>query len=260
MNLTPPLLLSPDNNSALGILDPASQQVAPLFGPARLNPAFNGIYSVEDSSSSTYHGMTVSLNRRLAQDFEFAANYTFSKAIDDASDFMEQPQNPYNLRTDRALSLNDQEHRLVMNGTFDLPIGDEDAPGTPQNLFTKIFKNIELAPIVTVESGRPVNPLIGTDANLSQAWPLSARPLDYGRNTLMTPAVASVDLRVLKFFPIGEHAHLDVVAESFNLLNRTNISQINPFFGVGAIPLTSFARPTDALNARQIQFSLDFEY
>ncbi len=101
------------------------------------------------------HRIPLSLNRRLAQDFEFAVNYTFSKAIDDASDFSEQPRNPYNLRADRGVSLYDQKHRLVINGTFDLPIGDEDAPGTRQGLLTRIFKNIELAPIVTVQSGEP---------------------------------------------------------------------------------------------------------
>jgi hypothetical protein len=50
------------------------------------------------------------------------------------------------------------------------------------------------------------------------------------------------------------------VAESFNLLNHTNVSQINPFFGSGSLPLAGFGTATNALNARQIQFSLDFEY
>jgi hypothetical protein len=187
-------------------------------------------------------------------------NYTLSKTIDNASDFNEQPQNPYDLRADRGLSLNDQKHRLVINGTFDLPIGDEDAPGTRQSLLTKVFKNIELAPIVTFQTGQPVNPLTGLDSNHSQAWPLSARPASYGRDTLAMPAKAAVDFRVLKFFPVGENAHLDLVAESFNLLNHTTISQINPIFGSASVPLAGFGMPTEALNARQIQFSLDFEY
>jgi hypothetical protein len=261
INLTPPTILTLENSLPLEAPDAFTQQPGRAsFGPARLDPAFNGIYHLEDAASSTYHGLTVSLNRRLAQDFEFAVNYTWSKTIDDASDFNEQPQNPYDVRADRGLSRNDQKHRLVVNGTFDLPIGDEDARGTHENLLTKIFKNIELAPIVTVQSGQPVNPLTGLDSNGSQAWPLSARPAAFGRNTLLTPAIAAVDFRVLKFFPIGEHAHLDLVAESFNLLNHTNVSQINPFFGSGSVPLAGFGMSTNTLNARQIQFSLDFEY
>ena len=131
----------------------------------------------------------------------------------------------------------------MVNGTFDLPIGDEGAPGAHENLLTKILKNIELAPIVTVQSGQPVNPLTGLDSNGSQPWPLSARPAAFGRSTLLTPATAAVDFRALKFFPVGEHAHLDLVAESFNLLNHTNVSQINPFFGSALLPLAGFRTP-----------------
>lgn len=261
INLAPPLILTPENSPELGVSNASAQQFGrPFFSPARLDSMFNDIYQLENAASSTYHGLAVSLNRRLAQEFEFSVNYTFSKTIDDASDFNEQPQNPYDLRADRGLSRNDQKHRLVVNGTFDLPIGDEDASGAHQSFLTKVFKNIELAPIVTVQTGQPVDPLTGLDSNRSKAWPLSTRPAGFGRNTLLTPAIAMVDFRALKFFPVGEHAHLDLVAESFNLLNRTNISQINPFFGPSTIPLAGFGVPTKALNARQIQFSLDFEY
>ncbi len=261
INLMPPTLVTPENSSQVNALNGSPLQLgSQFFTPARLNPAFNGIYELEDNASSIYHGFTLSLNRRLAQDFEFVVNYTFSKAIDDASDFSEQPRNPYNLRADRGVSLYDQKHRLVINGTFDLPIGDEDAPGTRQDLLTRIFKNIELAPIVTVQSGEPVNPLTGLDSNGSQPWPFSARPIGFGRNTLLTPATATVDFRVLKFFPVREHAHLDVVAESFNLFNHTNVSQLDPYFGPGLTPLPGFGTPINAFNSRQIQFSLDFEY
>jgi TonB dependent receptor len=247
INLAPPLFLPDSNGQA-------------VFGPGRLDSTLNGIYQLEDAASSTYHGVSVSLDRRLAEEFEFSVNYTFSKAIDDASDFSEQPQNPYDISADRGLSRNDQKHRLVINGTFDLPIGDEHVTGARQRLLVKMFKNIELAPIVTIESGQPGNALTGLDSNRGGAWPLSARPAGFGRNTLLLPAIANIDLRALKFFPVGDHAHLDLVAESFNLLNRTNVSQINPFFGVGSMPLPTFGTPTNALNARQIQFSLDFEY
>lgn len=36
-----------------------------------------------------------------------------------------------------------------------------------------------------------------------------------------TPALATVDLRILKYFPFGEAKRLDVVAEFFNLSNPT---------------------------------------
>jgi hypothetical protein len=85
-------------------------------------------------------------------------------------------------------------------------------------------------------------------------------PGGFARNSLETPTVMVLDLRVLKYFPFGGTKHLDLVAESFNLLNRANVAQINPVFGSGLTPIAGFGQPTEALGSRQIQFSLDFEF
>lgn len=123
-----------------------------------------------------------------------------------------------------------------------------------------MFGHIEVAPIVTIDSGRPVNPLTGIDSNGSHAFPLSARPSGFGRNALRTPTLANIDLRVLKYFPVGKTARLDLVGEAFNLQNRANVAQINPIFGTGLAPLPCFLQPLNGSGARRIQFSLDFEF
>ncbi len=69
-----------------------------------------------------------------------------------------------------------------------------------------------------------------------------------------------MDFRVLKYFPFGGARHLDVVAEFFNLFNHANVSQINPVFGSGAAPISGYGAPIEGLAARQIEFSLDFEF
>jgi hypothetical protein len=233
----------------------------PFFGRGRVDPRFNDVYQLEDSASSTYQGASLTLNRRMSNELEFSASYTFSKALDDASDFDEQPQNPFALFAERALSCQDQRHRLVFNALWELPIGDQE-PGRPPktDLFTRVFGHIEVAPIFTLESGRPVNPLTGVDSNGSDAFPLSSRPLGLGRNSFKTPVLANVDFRVLKYLPFGETAKLDIVAEAFNLFNRANVAQVNPVFGSGSVVLPSFLQPLTAVGARRIQFSLDFEF
>ena len=234
---------------------------APFFGPGRAYSQFNDIYQLEDSASSNYQGANITLNRRMSNELEFSASYTFSKTLDNASDFDEQPENPFVLVAEHALSRQDQRHRLVFNALWELPIGDEEAGKPPtNNLFTKAFGHIEVAPIFTLESGRPVNPLTGIDSNGNDGFPLSSRPLGFGRNTFKTPMLANLDFRVLKYFPFGETAKLDVVAEAFNLLNRANVAQINPVFGPGPTALPGFLQPLTALGARRIQFSLDFEF
>jgi hypothetical protein len=233
----------------------------PVFGPGRSDPQFNDIYQLEDSASSTYQGASFTLNRRMSNELAFSASYTFSKTHDNASDYNEQPQNPFNLAPEWALARQDQRHRLVFNALWELPIGDEENKTQPQqrDWLTRIFQHIEVAPIFTVESGRPVDPLTGVD-NGSDAFPLSARPAGFSRNSLKTPMLANMDFRLLKFFPVGKTAHLDLVAEAFNLFNRANVAQINPIFGVGAVSQPGFLQPITGAGARQIQFSLDYEF
>ncbi len=261
VNLPPPVVLTLSNALSLGIPNPFPQQLGRLvFPPARLSSQFDNIYRWENRASSVYHGLSLSLNRRLANDIEFAGSYTISKAIDDASDFNEQPQNPYMIRAEHALSSNDQRHRFVLSGTFDLPIGDEGETKNPSGVIAKLFGNIEVAPILIIGSGRPINPLTGFDANRSGSLPLSSRPLGFGRNSISTPSQVQFDLRVLKFFKIGEHGKLDFVAESFNVLNHTNVVSLNQFFGPERSPLSVFATPNKASIARQLRFSIDFEF
>jgi hypothetical protein len=54
-----------------------------------------------------------------------------------------------------------------------------------------------------------------------------------GSNSLNTPALATTDFRVLKYFRFGGVKRLDVVAEFFNPFNSANVSEINPVFGSG---------------------------
>jgi hypothetical protein len=155
--------------------------LGPIFNADRADPQFNNIYQLEDSASSTYNGVSLSLNRRMSNELEFSASYTLSKTFDNASDFDEQPQNPFNLAPEWTLSRQQQQQRLVFNALWELPIGDEE-PGKPaqDTWITRVFGHIEVAPIFTVESGRPVNPLTGVDSNRSGAHPPSARPWDSG--------------------------------------------------------------------------------
>jgi len=204
--------------------------------------------------------MAVSLNRRLSNEIEFSGSYTLSKTVDDASDFNEQPENPYLLDAERALSTNDQRHRFVFSGTFDLPFGDEEEGKKPSGVLPKVLGNIEIAPILTIGSGRPINPLTGFDANRSGSFPPSSRPRGFGRNSLRTGTHAQLDLRVLKFFKIGEHGKLDFVVESFNLLNHTNVLALNQFYGAASLPLSEFTAPNKASIPRQLQFSVDLEF
>ncbi len=265
VNLLPPVVLTVANSSSLGVPNPTPQQIGrEVFLPGRLNTQFGDIYQLQNSASSAYNGVSFSLNRRMSEELAFSASYTLSKTFDDASDFDEQPQSPFDLRAENAASRQHQQQRFVFNALWDLPIGeDEDKGGKPDknsDWLTETFSHIEVAPILAIGSGRPVNPLTGLDSNQSHAFPLAARPFALGRNSLSTPALATMDFRVLKYFPFGGVKRLDVVAEFFNLFNHANVSRVNPVFGANLTPIPGFGQPIAGTGARQIQFSLDFEF
>ena len=263
-NLPPPVTLTMANAASLGVQNPTEQQIGrPVFGLQHLHPAWDAINRFETSATSSYNGATITVNRQFNEEFEMMAGYTFSKSIDDASYDTEQPQNPYALDVERALSLNDQRHRFVLSGLW--VIGpDVDAPRNPLNAarpnsFQKIFYGLEFAPIFQADSGFRDNPLTGVDSNREHIYPFAARPLGYPRNGLHTPTQVHFDFRVLRMVPIWR-GHLDVVAESFNLLNRQNIDQINPIFGSALGAEGQFGSAIHESDARRLQFSLDFEY
>jgi hypothetical protein len=191
------------------------------------------------------------------------AGYTFSKTIDDASYDAEQPQNPYAPGAERAPSLDDQRQRFVMSGLWvvgpDLDDPQDVANAARPNAFQKIVYGLEFAPILEAGSGFRDNPVTGADSSDEHVYPFAARPIGYGRNSLRTPAQFHVDFRVLRMVPIWR-GHLDIVAESFNLLNRQNVDRINSAFGSELAAAPQFESPIQESDARRVQFSLDFEY
>jgi len=264
VNLTAPVILTMANAPTVGISSPTPQQLGSLvFTKARLNPTYDAVNQFSTSASSSYNGTTVTLNRQFQDDLQIMVGYTYSKTIDDASYDSEQPQNPYAIGNERALSLMDQRHRFTLSGLWligpDLGDPADAVKNANPGPLMKVLTGLEFAPIVSIASGFGANPITALDSNREHIFPFAARPAGYGRNSLHTPPNIDLDLRILKMIPIAS-GHLDVVAESFNLLNHRNISLLNTAFGSELSPARGFAQPIAASTARRIQFSLDYEF
>ncbi len=97
--------------------------------------------------------------QRLSRGLAFSANYTLSKAIDDASDpgattyETNLPQDVRNMDAERALASFDHRHRFVGNVTYALP-GRERAGR---------LDGWRVNGIVTLQSGAPFTVNLGTD-------------------------------------------------------------------------------------------------
>jgi len=179
----------------------------------------NNVYS--SIGSAVYNGGIFELKKRFANHFTILANYTFSKAIDDVTDF-NSDYSPFDatcLKCDRGLSDFDQRHKVVLAGVFASPFDK-----------SRIFGGFELAPIFTYNSGHPFNLLAGADVN-SDGHFTNDRPPGAGRNTGLGPDYTDFDLRLSRSFKLNEKAALSFTAEAFNLANHTNYSSVNNVVG-----------------------------
>jgi len=59
---------------------------------------------------------------------------------------------------------------------------------------------------------------------------------------------------------LNERVRLQLLAEGFNVLNRSNFGVPNNTFGSGLLPLASFGQPTAAFDARQFQFGMKVSF
>ena len=93
------------------------------IGGVRPFKGFSSITIQESVSNSSYNGLWLSADRRLAKGLTFSASYTFAKSIDDNSVGSSNPQiqNFYNIAAERALSDFDARHRFVLSGVYQLP-------------------------------------------------------------------------------------------------------------------------------------------
>jgi hypothetical protein len=161
-------------------------------------------------------------------------SYTFSKAIDNTGNaFFSSPHNNFNIRDDRGLSDNDQRHRLTASGQISLA-------------------GWQFSPIFAYGSPYPFNILTGAQTIQTTA----ARPAGIGRNTARGFSSAVLDLRISRRFMLREPVEAELIAESFNVLNRTNLQFPNNVFGTGAVALPAFGRATNASDPRQIQIGV----
>jgi hypothetical protein len=132
----------------------------------RVDPTRGTIRLRANSSSSTYHSMQVSADRRFAAGFSGGAHYTWSSFIDDASDTFNPsargevavPQDSWNRKADRGRSTFDRPHRLSANFVYELPFYQQQA-GT----LGHILGGWQVSSFLTFQSGSPFSALNGSD-------------------------------------------------------------------------------------------------
>lgn len=175
-----------------------------------------------------YHGGTITLTQRWSRGLQFQVNYTFSRALDDTSDFssLSTPFRPGFSNLDYGVSDFNISHNFVANGVYSLPFRS-----IPGNLASSIFANVTISPIVFARSGVPFTSLVPGLENGTIGHNSNARPWHEGRNQGVGPDFVSEDLRISKTLN-WEHSHqsLELIAQCQNISNRTNFAGVNNNF------------------------------
>jgi hypothetical protein len=184
----------------------------------------NNVYS--SLASALYQGGILELKKRFSNHFTLMANYTYSKALDNSTDF-NSDYSPFNatcLSCERSLSDFDQRHKVVIAGVVESPWEH-----------SRIFGGFQLSPIFNYNSGHPFNLLAGADINGDGHF-TNDRPPGASRNSGLGPSYYDFDMRLGRAFKLGEKASLQFTAEGFNLANRTNYSSVNNIVSAALAP------------------------
>jgi outer membrane receptor protein involved in Fe transport len=247
-------------------------------------PQYLGASGMDSWANSIYHGGSLRLEKRFVSGFSLLASYTMSKLIDDnvggglnafADSGSNSVQNWDNLRLERAISTTNLPHRLVISGTYVIPV-----PQFDSRVLRAIAGGWQANWILTAQSGNVI-----AVSTTSPAY-TGSRPNMVGdpgvddpsitrwlnRNAFAQPAQFTfgnaprnlpntrsddrivLDASLFKQIPMTERISAQFRAEAFNLSNTPTFGNpagnvIAPSFGV----VSSLATGTAP---RQIQLAL----
>jgi hypothetical protein len=208
--------------------------------------------TINDGETSSYHGMLVSLNRRLQNNLSLLMNYTWSHCVNQGDadpEITGSYQNPYNLAGEKGNCGSDV--RQIYNVSLVASIPHLSGNFVKQHLIS----DWRLSAIVSGHSGSFFTPTTGQDSSLTGVG--SDRPnvqgnpnefnrtlkkwfntADYstnlpgtygsgGRNSLLGPGGYQPDLAVFRDFPfqlLDRPQYFELRLEAFNAVNHAEFS------------------------------------
>ena len=272
----------------VGLRPFSSPTCNPLTGagcPTDGVPVFSDIFAEDTIANSSYNAFEAMLEKRFSHGLQFQASYTLSKSLDDGSTF-EETLNPFNYRSNRALSLFNSHQRFVISYDWELPIPKH------EGFAGKLVNDWAVSGITQFQSGFPIRLdtiddteliasifFLGTEApqrvapfqqlnpkknggfwfngNDFQDPPLGQFNIGTQRSICCGPGLEQWDFAVHKKIAITESKYFQFRGEIFNLFNHTNFYNPDGHFSDGP---TLFGKITQAQDPRLVQFALKFYF
>lgn len=266
--------------------------LAPGAGHVRPIPQMSGFSSVTWDGWEKYNALILTLTQRAWRGLVIDSNYTWSKALDDASNpgsnnaGSNLPQDPMNMAAEKGLSDFDHRHRFVTSFLYELPFL-KNSEGWVQTA----LEGWQVGGIYTLESGSPFTVNLTSDvanngeptatqSNISERPNLVCNPnsgpktpaqwfntscfaapgaFSYGnagRDIVTGPGINNFDVTFQKNFAIRESIQLQFRADMFDFFNHPNLNQPNRFYQPPTANPFTFGTITSANDPRVAQLSL----
>jgi hypothetical protein len=271
------------------------RRLTSLFDPNRVlgGSKIGTTETWDDRGTRDYHGMLLSVNKRMSRNFSVSGNYTWSHCIGHpVNNFLQGTtgagvfNHPDNIDRDRG-NCGNEDIRHNMNAT-----GIIRMPQFSDTWTQRLFGDWRLSGIFRARSGGHLTPTVSADRALTQVnvgsqranllssdvygnqctsdlrssnpscrWLNSASfgtPAlgtlgNAGPGILVGPGNWSLDAGLTRTFRVTEAQQLEFRAEADNVLNHTNFN--NPNVSVGN---ANFGRITGAGDPRIIQFAVKY--
>jgi hypothetical protein len=254
----------------------------------------------DDGGRQLYHGMLLSLQRRVARGLTLSGNYTWSHCQGNYVDINQNgpPANetyskPGDRNFDNGNCLSDRRQQFNFTAVAQ-------TPKFSNRTMSMVASGWTMSGIYRVSSGAPLNVVSGTDQALTgtvlqratqvAANPYkdkSGRPLtqwvdpaaflisglgtfgNVGWNSLVGPGTWSLDIALSRTFNVREAQRFEIRAEAFNLTNSFRAAGIAgaPSIGGGvgtgnstALNSNTFGQIRTALDPRILQFAVKYVF
>ena len=235
--------------------------------PGRPFANFSRVIAFESTAESKYDGVTLDLQRRFANGWQARVAWTHSTVKDDkpdatavvpfsSGDDAKYVSDPLNIPLDYTYGDNDVRDRLVLSGVWSLDGFTQGMNGIARAL----LGGWTISGIASYQSGQPFTPNVAADLK-QDGNPSNDIAPDARRNSERLPSQISVDPRITKDFPLFGAARVQLIAEAFNVLDRSNVNVVSRTkYAYNATtkvftPNAAYLTPTASVGPRIVQLA-----
>ncbi len=248
------------------------------------------IYSGESIGNTAYHGLQVTVEKRMGHHLGVKGFYTFSKAIEsmtlENNTLIGNVEDFHNIALDRGRSDFDRRHSAVTSVIWNMSYFDKTTP-----FLKAVINGWQLSGIVTLQSGLPFSVVTGADSNfdgnandranvtgnpfldpnrarsaVTAAWfntaafslPTGGQDGNAARNLMTGPGTKNVDLGIFRNFRIKEKFDFQLRGEFTNAFNLVNLSNPNGTYSTAVN--NNFGKILTAAPMRGVQVGLRLSF